>query len=206
MNILAIVSMILVFFITIFCTGVVFQNENNLKKQYVVTLSALKFGILKFGSVVGMTLSTLFITAGLLSFIVEPQSENIMPAFYYDGIYESVCDEELTNELVEQKLAEMELYNTEESYYYKSYLYFRTGNHDLAINELKKCFEDNPKWTYAYDIGVCYSYLREYELSIKYMKRALELNPPYEERGDMMETIDMIENYFGNWISSIFNK
>ena len=88
------------------------------------------------------------------------------------------------------------------------YIYFRSGNYDLAVEELIQAYnlDEEQHWYYAYNIGVIYAYLGKYTRTIDWFNRALELSPPYSDRGIILNVSNMIENYLFSWLSELIES
>lgn len=195
-------------FVSIISTGIFECSEKKYSKTFWKSiLQTAKIGLCKVLSSVGVALLTTISLAFLLSLFIKPEPQDVMPALYYDGTYIEYNAVEKTTDTINMILEESEKRITsdpESAYYDMAYAYFSSGNYDLAVDALKKCYAENPKWEYAYNIGVSYGYLMDYSASIKYLNEALTLNPPLDSRAVILDKISMLENYFSSWISSLF--
>lgn len=195
--------------VSIISTGIFECGEKKYSSKMLgkSILKTIKIGLCKVLSSVGVALLTTISLALLLSLFIKPEPQDVMPALYYDGTYIEYNTVEKTTDIINMILEESEKHITSDSesaYYDMAYAYFSSGNYDLAVDALKKCYAENPKWEYAYDIGVSYGYLMDYRASIKYLNEALTLNPPLDNRAVILDTISMLENYFTSWISQLF--
>jgi len=198
-----------IFVITVFSSGRLERCKKRSENETFVKAlwNTIKTGFLKVLSSVGIALVTTAISVLILSTFIKPEPQNIMPAFYYDGTYEQynneeVTDSEIFNRIFRESQAQIET-DSETAYFDIAYAYYKTNNYDLAIEYLEQCYEINPHWKYAYDLGISYGYLRNYRTAVKYLNEALELSPPAADRGGILETITMLENYYSIWISSL---
>lgn len=198
-----------VLIVSIIFTGIFECSEKQISRKtfWKAVLITLKIGTSKVLSSVCITLLTVVFSAFLLSIFIKPELQDVMPAFYYDGTYSEFNTEEKTAEIINTILEDAEDHKAldmESAYYDIAYAYFSSGNYDLAIGSLEICYDANPCWKYAYDIGVSYGYMMEYQASAKYLKKALDLNPPAYDRAAILDTVTMMENYFSIWITSLF--
>lgn len=195
--------------ITILCSGLVERETKQKKKEVHVGIiwNVVKIGTLKLISAVGIAILTAAALALLLSLIVKPEPANIMPGYFYDGTYAYYngmeIDEATIDTILTGSRQRMDA-DREAACYDMAYGYFSSGNFDYAITALETCYESNPDWKYAYDLGIAYSYMRDYRSALNYLQEALELNPPYENRGVILNTVAMLENYYSIWITSLF--
>lgn len=194
---------------TTICAGICECSEKQIigKKFAKTVWITLKIGASKVLSTIGIAILTAIASALLLSVFIKPEPQNVMPAFYYDGTYSEYNNEEKTADVINMILEESEnriATDWETAYYDIAYAYFSSNNYDLAIEALKKCYDENPSWEYAYNIGISYGYLMDYQASVKYLNEALELNPPVYDRAGILDTITLLENYYTLWLSSLF--
>ena len=93
--------------------------------------------------------------------------------------------------------------NPEIAYVDFAHILYYTGNYDKSIIYLEKAYELNPKWDYACNIGICYGYLMDYAKSIEYLNPSLELDPPFQNRGHILSSRQLIESSFSSWLLSL---
>ena len=181
--------------------------EKNSKKEKPSS-SIIKLGILKIISSIGISLTTTLLFASVLSYLIKPQPQDVMPAFMYDGTYietNTLASANLpVEQIIQESTARLE-YAKEEANFDFANIYFRTGKYDLSVDCLERCFAINPSWKYAYDLGVVYGYMGNYLNANKYLNRALEYDPPLNDRSVIISTMEMINNYFYYWLKKIFN-
>lgn len=193
--------------VSIFCFGyleVRKSSSSDSKKQRVIKEVVLS-GVAKLLSTVGVALLSAGVIAMVLSQIIKPTPEIVMPAYassnsYYDWNTVSVVE-------VETIISESEARITvapEIAYSDMAHAYFMSRNYDMAIPILENAYAINQSWEYANDIGICYGYLCDYEQSLRYLNLAVSLNPPIVERGAIVEAKTMIESYFSSWLPSLF--
>lgn len=204
-----IIVSVVIFLVSIICTGVFECSEKrNICKSFKESiLHVLKIGFFKVISSVCIALLTAGISAFLLSLFIKPEPQNVMPAFYYDGTYSEYNVLDISRDTINMILEESEKHITNDpeiAYFDMAYAYFFSQNYDLAVEALGKCYEMAQRWEYTYDIGVSYGYLMDYQVSIKYLNEALKLNPPAYDRAVILETVEMLDNYFNIWLSSLF--
>lgn len=82
-------------------------------------------------------------------------------------------------------------------------MYYKTRNFDLAQIDLQQCMELEGNWMHYYDMGVIYGYLLDYTAAIEYLEMALSKDIPISERGNVINALAMIENYYESLVYSI---
>lgn len=166
----------------------------------------LALGLSKVLSDVSIGLIIAAIPIVLLLNYLKPQPEDIMPAFAYDGVYSEITDD-IDNSSIEFLISDctvvIEETSSVEKIFDRSFLYYKTGNFDLAQIDLQQCMELEENWMYYYDMGVIYGYLLDYSTAIEYLEMALSVDIPISERGNVISTLAMIENYYESWVYSI---
>ena len=203
-----IVICVVAILISVFCTGIYECREKSKKDQKSDNsfINIVKIGLCKTLSSIGIAVVTTIVTVLLLSMFIKPEPQNVMPAIFYDGTYAELNGMEKGEDTIEMILEESEKRlssDYETANYDIAYAYFSSNNFDLAVDAFEECYKTNPKWEYAYDLGVSYGYMMNYQKSLKYLNEALELNPPMYDRSVILDTIVMLKNYFGIWISSL---
>lgn len=166
----------------------------------------LALGLSKVLSDVSIGLIIAAIPIMLLLNYLKPQPEDIMPAFAYDGVYSEIADdidESSIEFLISDCTVTIEEAPSVEKIFDRSFLYYKTGNFDLAQIDLQQCVELEVNWMYYYDMGIIYGYLLDYTSAIEYLEMALSKDIPISERGNVINTLAMIENYYESWVYSI---
>lgn len=140
--------------------------------------------------------------------LTKPMPEDVMPAFYYNGSYSEYGGEYFSSEVIEQLLSECNYMLGKSSdpdiLFDRAFLYYRTHNYDLAIEDLKACLTTESNWEYLYDLGVVYGYMRDYKSSILYLNEALNYDIPITNRGGAKNALEMMEAYYQNWLFSVW--
>lgn len=129
-----------------------------------------------------------------------------MPAFAYDGVYSEIADdidESSIQFLISGRTVAIEEAPSAENIFDRSFLYYKTRNFDLAQIDLQQCMELEGNWMYYYDMGVIYGYLLDYTAAIEYLEMALSKDIPISERGNVINALAMIENYYESLIYSV---
>lgn len=189
----------------------IIQHFFSNKKEKKIVFSVFA-GFSSAVSNIAIGLIVLLIPSLLFVNLITPAPEDIMPAFIYYGKYNdySTADlEDIPEGLVEQYIAECtkraETQGDISAYFDRAFWYFKTHNMDLAKDDYEVCFNaDKSNWIYAYDLGVAYGWMLDYESSVRYIRLATELDVPAEDRGTIMDNLTMMETYFGKWLYSIF--
>lgn len=166
--------------------------------------------ILKFSLQVTAGLLIMLIPLSIILPTMHPISQNEMPVFYTIEDFE-IMNTLMTYETSEELNSAISTYDqliiiqpTEEHYFERSFLYFKSGNFDLACEDLEMCYKNSNRWEYAYDLGVCYSYSLKYEKALKYLREALVTVDDYSLRGSILDSVYMIEAYYYGWFYSLF--
>lgn len=181
-------------------------NSNLAERKNKTVTRALALGLSKVFSDIAIGLIIASIPTVILLNHLKPQPEDVMPVFIYDGIYAEISDD-IDDSLAESLIADCtvaaEQSPSVEKYFDRAFLYFKTGNFDLAYTDLQKCIELEENWMYYYDIGVVYGYLLDYSSAIESFEKALSMDIPISERGLVINTLTMVENYFDAWVYSL---
>lgn len=181
-------------------------NSNLAERKNRTVMKALALGFSKVFSDIAIGLIIASIPTVLLLNHLKPQPEDVMPVFIYDGTYAEISDS-IDDLLAESLIAECTTSANQSPnariYFDRAFLYFKTGNFDLAYTDLQKCIELEEYWMYHYDIGVVYGYLLDYSSAIESFETALSMDIPISERGLVMNTLTMIESYLDTWIYSL---
>ena len=156
-------------------------------------------------SKISITLLVLTVSVVFMSYFIKPQAKDTMPAFFFftNGADTSFFDEVSYEDAIEY-IQNIQI-DEDMQHYGIGYIYFRSGNYDLAVEEMIQAYnlDEEQHWYYAYNIGVIYAYLGKYTRTIDWFNRALELSPPYSDRGIILNVSNMIENYLFSWLSEL---
>lgn len=181
-------------------------NSHFSEKKNKSVSKTLLLGLSKVLSDIAVGLIIAVIPMVILLNWLKPQPEDIMPVFVYDGTYSEISDsidDSMAESLIIDCSEAIEQSSDAQEYFDRAFLYFKTGNLDLAYTDLQKCIELEEKWMYYYDIGVVYGYCLDYSSAIESFEKALSMDIPFSERGLVINTLTMIESYFDAWIYSL---
>lgn len=180
------------------------------KKSKTVRRS-ITLGLTKVLSDIAIGLIIAAIPTVIILNYLKPQPQNAMPAFFYDGTNMAISeisdsddiDYVLAQSLIEKCTSAIGQTQDADKYFDRAALYFKTGNFDLACDDLQKCVELEESWKYYFDLGVTYGYLLDYSSSIRFFKMALDLDIPLPERSAVISSLTMIESYYDEWVYSL---
>ena len=192
---------IFIFIAAIWTTGVSIKEEKSDEEE-----NTLIIGFFKIMSKISITLLVLTVSVVFMSYFIKPQAKDTMPAFFTNGADTSFFDEVSYEDAIEY-IQNIQI-DKDMQHYGIGYIYFRSGNYDLAVEELIQAYnlDEEQHWYYAYNIGVIYAYLGKYTRTIDWFNRALELSPPYSDRGIILNVSNMIENYLFSWLSELIES
>lgn len=181
-------------------------NFNLAEKKNKTVTKVLALGLSRVFSDIAVGLIIAFVPTVILINHLKPQPENVMPVFIYDGTYAGIADDvvvSMADSLIADCSVALERSSDTTKYFDRAFLYFKTGNFDLAYVDLQKCIELEENWMFYYDIGVVCGYLLDYSAAIESFETALDMDIPISERGLVVNTLTMIESYFDSWIYSL---
>lgn len=166
---------------------------------------ALKCGFFKVASQISTTLLVATVSAVFLSYFIKPSAEDAMPALFWNAPQELADMEvdEMSCEDAMELIETLRFENEDEKYYSLGYIYFHSGNYDLALEQMHRAYKEQKKWYYAYDIGGLYAYQGNYTRTLDWFTKALKLSPPYTDRSNIIRQSRMIENYLFSWFSEL---
>lgn len=186
----------------------ILSNKKNrgttLWQSIIISFSKILFNI-------SVGIAILIVPVFVLANVIRPIPEKVMPAIAYDGARIAYEPEVFKDEVdyynylfaqIDDCTQYIDMYGNVSDYYERACFYFKAGDFQSARADLEYCYNHEKRWIYAYDLGVTYGYLLEYDVSIKYFEEALNLDIPYPNRIAVNDSIDLISSYFIDWIRS----
>mgnify|MGYP002567177637 CR=1 FL=1 len=186
-------------------------NSHISERKSKTVRRSIALGLTKVLSDIAIGLIIAAIPTVIVLNYLKPQPENVMPVFFYDGTNIAISDildsddidYALAQSLIEECTSAIRQTQDVDKFFDRAALYFKTGNFDLACDDLQKCVELEEKWIYYSDLGVTYGYLLDYSSSIRFFKMSLDLDVPLPERSVVISSLTMIESYFDEWVYSL---